>query len=132
MYAVMRRLLVVMVAIPLVSCVGTPSYMKTTAALSTPDATSAVVRFLRPLDFKFAAARTWAVLDGEKAIGNLSHGMQFDFVTTPGKHLFLFPGGWPAQPYFLEADLLPGKRDACRARTTTRDVRARPPTRPWG
>ena len=117
MYAIMRRLLVVMVAIPLVSCVGTPSYMTTTAALSMPDATTAVVRFLRPLDFKFAAARTWAVLDGEKAIGNLPHGMQFDYVTTPGQHLFITPGhrttrtpgSLTAGPYFLEADLGPGK-----------------------
>jgi hypothetical protein len=65
--------------------------MKTTASLSMPDATSAVVRFMRPSRF-VGAARDFAILDGEKAIGTLSNGSQFGYVTTPGKHLFITPG----------------------------------------
>ena len=95
-------------AIPLVACSGPSGYMKTTASLSTPDANSAVVRFVRPSGLA-GAARYFAILDGEQAIGNLSNGSQFDYVTTPGTHLFLTPHIGSVRPYFLEADLAPGK-----------------------
>lgn len=108
MEAILRLLLVVTVAIPLVSCSGPSGYMKTTASLSTPDATSAVVRFVRPSRF-VGGARQFAILDGEHAIGALSNGAQFDYVTTPGTHLFLTPRIGSVGPYFLEADLAPGK-----------------------
>jgi hypothetical protein len=108
MNAMLRVLVGVTAAISLGSCGGPSGYMKPTAALATPDATSAVVRFLRPSRFG-GAARDFAILDGEKAIGALSNATQFDYVTTPGKHLFISPGSWSAGPYFLEPDLLPGK-----------------------
>ena len=109
MDATKRLLLMAMVAIPLVSCGGPSVYMKPTAALSMPDANSSVVRFIRPSRF-VGAARDYAILDGEKAIGALSSGAQFDYVTTPGKHLFIAPGFRGVGPYFLEADLAPGKK----------------------
>lgn len=107
MYSTLRLMLVAMVVIPLFACGGPSGYMKTTASLSMPDATSAVVRFMRPSRF-VGAARDYAILDGEKAIAALSNATQFDYVTTPGKHLFISASAGKG-PYFLEADLLPGK-----------------------
>jgi hypothetical protein len=108
MDAILRLLLVVTVAIPLFACGGPSTYMKTTTSLSTPDANSAVVRFVRPSRF-VGSARDYALLDGEQAIGTLSNGAQFSYITTPGKHLFIAPGFGNVRPYFLEADLAPGK-----------------------
>jgi hypothetical protein len=108
MNAMLRLLVGVTVAISLGSCGGPSGYMKTTASLSKPDEKSAVVRFMRPSRF-VGAARDFAILDGEKAIGTLSNGSQFGYVTTPGKHLFITPGLGSRGAYFLEADLVPGK-----------------------
>jgi hypothetical protein len=108
MYSTLRLMLLAMVVVPLFACGGPSGYMKPTASLATPDATSAVVRFMRPSRF-VGAARDFAILDGEKAIGTLSNGSQFGYVTTPGKHLFITPGLGSRGAYFLEADLVPGK-----------------------
>jgi hypothetical protein len=108
MEAILRLLLGVTVAIPLVACSGPSGYMKPTASLSTPDANSAVVRFVRPSGF-VGGARQFAILDGGHAIGALPNGAQFDYVATPGPHLFLTPQIGSVRPYFLEADLAPGK-----------------------
>jgi hypothetical protein len=108
MNAILRVLVGVTVAVSLGSCGGPTGYMKPTASLATPDATSAVVRFLRPSRF-VGSARDYALLDGDHAIGALSNGAQFGYVTTPGKHLFIAPGFGTVGPYFLEAELAPGK-----------------------
>ena len=52
--------------------------------------------------------RNFAIIDNEKAIGNLSNGSQFDYITSPGKHLF-FSTAAGFGPFYLEADLAAGK-----------------------
>jgi len=116
MHTTMRLLLVVTVLIPVCACRGPSGYMTPTASLARPDAKSAVVRFVRPSQY-LGGSSEFAILDGDKAIGALPNGAQFDYVTTPGKHLFITPGhrttrtpgSLTAGPYFLEADLGPGK-----------------------
>jgi hypothetical protein len=59
---------------------------------------------MRPSGFGFAI--NFNMLDGEKVIGNSVAKSQFDYLTTPGKHLFIATA---ENKVFLEADLEGGK-----------------------
>ena len=63
-----------------------------------------MVRFMRPSGMGFAI--NFNMLDGETVIGNSVAKSQFDYLATPGKHLFIATGENKA---FLEADLEAGK-----------------------
>ncbi len=87
-----------------VSCAGKSSYMKNTQSFTKPTEEKALVRFLRPSGFGFAI--NFNILDGEKVIGNSVAKSQFDYLATPGKHLFVATA---ENKVFLEADLQAGK-----------------------
>jgi hypothetical protein len=92
------------IALLVSSCAGSSSYMKTTQTLLQPTEAKAMVRFLRPSGM--GAAINFNVLDGDKVIGNSVSKSQFDYLATPGKHLFIATA---ENKVFLEADLEAGK-----------------------
>ena len=65
----------------------------------------ALVRFMRPSGYGYAV--NFNMLDDKKVIGNSVAKSQFDYVTTPGKHLFV--AATSENKVFLEADLEAGK-----------------------
>ena len=100
-----RNLLVLsLIAICCVGCAGRSPYMKENATLRQPTADKALVRFMRPSGYGYVI--NFNVLDGEKVIGNSVAKSQFDYLTDPGKHLFIITAENKA---FLEADLEAGK-----------------------
>ena len=86
------------------SCAGSSTYMKTSETLMGHPGDKALVRFMRPSGYGYA--QNFNMLDGEKVIGNSVAKSQFDYLTDPGKHLFIATAENKA---FLEADLLAGK-----------------------
>jgi hypothetical protein len=99
------RLSFMLVIVLLVSsCAGSSSYMKSTQTLLQPTEEMAMVRFLRPSGM--GSAINFNVLDGDKVIGNSVSKSQFDYLATPGKHLFVATA---ENKVFLEADLQAGK-----------------------
>ncbi len=87
-----------------VGCAGRSAYMIPTAVLLEPTEDKALVRFMRPSGYGFAI--NFNILDGEKVIGNSVAKSQFDYLTEPGKHLFI---AIAENKVFLEADLEAGK-----------------------
>ncbi len=104
MVKVHQLLFALAIVLLLGACAGSSSYMKSTQSLLQPTEQKALVRFLRPSGM--GAAVNFNVLDGDKVIGNSVSKSQFDYLATPGKHLFIATGENKA---FLEADLQAGK-----------------------
>jgi len=86
------------------SCTGSSAYMKTSETLIHPPDDKTLVRFMRPSGYCYYT--NFNMLDGEKVIGNSVAKSQFDYLTDPGKHLFI---AITENKAFLEADLLAGK-----------------------
>ena len=99
-----RLICFVLIPLFLASCAGSSAYMRSSEALLNPTKDMALVRFMRPSGFGFAI--NFNILDGEKVIGNSVAKSQFDYLTDPGKHLFIATAENKA---FLEADLEAGK-----------------------
>ncbi len=86
------------------SCAGSSQYMKPTESLQSPTEDKALVRIMRPSGLGFAV--NFNILDGEKVIGNSVAKSQFDYLTEPGRHLFIATAENKA---FVEAELEGGK-----------------------
>ena len=86
------------------SCAGSSTYMRPATSQNTPTPNKALVRFMRPSGMGFAI--NFNVMDGTKVIGNSVAKSQFDYLTEPGRHLFVSTA---ENKVFLEADLEPGK-----------------------
>lgn len=99
-----RTFYMLLVVIFITSCAGSSKYMRPTQTLLNPPEDKALVRFMRPSGF--GAAINFNILDGEKVIGNSVAKSQFDYLTDPGKHLFVAIAENKA---FLEAELESGK-----------------------
>jgi len=84
------------------ACAGSSYYMKPSTSHLAPTRDKALVRFMRPS----GGANNFNLLDGEKVIGNSVAKSQFDYLTEPGRHLFI---SISENKVFLEADLAPGK-----------------------
>ncbi|MFQ5901460.1 MAG: hypothetical protein ACE5IH_07890 [Thermodesulfobacteriota bacterium] len=78
--------------------------MRPAQTLLNPTEGKALVRFMRPSGVGYAV--NFNVLDGEKVIGNSVAKSQFDYLTDPGKHLFIATAENKA---FVEAKLEAGK-----------------------
>jgi hypothetical protein len=91
----------------LVSCAGYTKYMTETDERLQPDKGHAVVVFMRPYMF-VGGGRNLAVMDGDAAIGNLPIETQFEYLASPGKHVF-FAGAAGMPIGSVNADLAPGK-----------------------
>ncbi len=81
----------------LISC--TPSFLRPPETVMAPTDSKALVRFISPKAVGY-------VFDSEELIGYAFPGTQFDYLASPGKHLFIASLENKA---FLEADLEPGK-----------------------
>ena len=104
---VIRKFATVFVLLTLVFCTGCAGhsmYMRPAQALLQPTEDKALVRFMRPSGFGMAV--NFNMLDSEKVIGNSVAMSQFDYLTEPGKHLFISTA---ENKVFLEADLEAGK-----------------------
>ncbi|MFQ5586377.1 MAG: hypothetical protein ACE5GF_06110, partial [Thermodesulfobacteriota bacterium] len=86
------------------SCAGSSKFMRPTQSLLSPSEDKALVRIMRPSGLGFAV--NFNILDGEKVIGNSVAKSQFDYLTEPGRHLFIAIAENNA---FVEADLEGGK-----------------------
>jgi len=85
-------------------CVGHSVYMRKASELLRPTEDKALVRFMRPSGYGFGI--NFNILDGDKDIGNSVARSQFDYLTVPGKHLFIATS---ENKVFLTADLEAGK-----------------------
>lgn len=92
------------VFLSLSACAGSSDYMKPSVSQVVPTQDKALVRFMRPSGAGFAI--NFNLLDGEKVVGNSVAKSQFDYLTDPGRHLFISTA---ENKVFLEADLAPGK-----------------------
>jgi hypothetical protein len=92
------------VCLSLFACAGSSVYMKPSTTQVAPTSDKALVRFMRPSGTGFAI--NFNLLDGQNVIGNSVAKSQFDYVTDPGRHLFI---SISENKVFLEADLAPGK-----------------------
>jgi hypothetical protein len=104
MLSKLRFLSLLCISLLIVSCAGSSNYMKPSESLLAPTNEKALVRFMRPSGFGYAI--NFNIWDGEKVIGNSVAKSQFDYLTDPGKHLFVAIAENKA---FLEADLEAGK-----------------------
>lgn len=86
------------------SCAGSSVYMKPSVSQVVSTQDKALVRFMRPSGMGFGI--NFNMLDGTKVIGNSVAKSQFDYLTDPGRHLFIATA---ENKVFLEADLAPGK-----------------------
>ncbi|MDP2681772.1 MAG: hypothetical protein Q8P28_03045 [Deltaproteobacteria bacterium] len=86
------------------ACAGSSAYMKPSQVALNPTKDKALVRFMRPSGFGFAI--NFNICDGEKVIGNSVAKSQFDYLTEPGKHIFIAVA---ENKVFLEAELEAGK-----------------------
>jgi len=103
-FSYLCRASIVSVLIFCAGCAGSSAYMRSAQTLLHPTADKALVRFMRPSGYGFAI--NFNILDGEEVIGNCVAKSQFDYLTEPGKHLFIATAENKA---FLEADLEAGK-----------------------
>ncbi len=86
------------------SCAGSSSYMKPSTTVLAPTAEKALVRFMRPSGM--GALIEFNLFDSTKLIGNIVSKSQFDYLTDPGRHVFMSTA---ENKVFLDADLAPGK-----------------------
>ncbi len=98
------RLYVLFIGIFCASCAGSSGFMKPMEKSLSPTENKALVRFMRPSGYGYAV--NFNILDGDKVIGNSIAKSQFDYLASPGKHLFIATAENKA---FLEADLEGGK-----------------------
>jgi hypothetical protein len=100
------RLLFLLLSVALftVSCAGSSGYMKPSETLLSPTKEKALVRVMRPSGIGYAI--NFNIWDGGKVIGNSVAKSQFDYLTDPGKHLFV---AIAENKTFLEAELEAGK-----------------------
>ena len=97
-------IVVILAAIGISGCVGHSVYMRKAPELLRPTEDKALVRFMRPSGYGFGI--NFNILDGDKDIGNSVARSQFDYLTIPGKHLFIATS---ENKTFLTADLEAGK-----------------------
>ncbi len=90
---------IVFVVMALTSCARITPYMKQDGTLLQPPEDKALVRFMSPKAVGY-------LFDSEKYIAYMVPKTQFDYLTEPGKHLFIASMENKA---FLEADLEGGK-----------------------
>lgn len=107
MFPHLRFLLLSCVVVAVAGCAVSTSYMRPAKEALHPTGDKALVRFLRPSKFQ-GGGRTFAILDGETAIGNAQNDKQFDYVCTPGRHRFIAVAAG-IEPSFLEATVESGK-----------------------
>lgn len=88
----------------LISCAGTSQYMKPSETLLTPTKDKALVRFMRPSGFGYKI--NFNIWDGDSVIGNSVAKSQFDYLASPGKHLFVAVS---ENVVFIEAEVEAGK-----------------------
>ncbi len=69
------------------SCAGSSVYMKPSVSQVVSTQDKALVRFMRPSGMGFGI--NFNMLDGTKVIGNSVAKSQFDYLTDPGRHLFI-------------------------------------------
>lgn len=99
-----KLFLLLCVAVFGISCAGSSGYMKPAESMLAPTSEKALVRFMRPSGFGYAI--NFNIWDGDKVIGNSVAKSQFDYLASPGKHLFVATA---ENKTFLEADLEAGK-----------------------
>ncbi|MBI5409534.1 MAG: hypothetical protein HZA14_09245 [Nitrospirae bacterium] len=99
-----RLVCILGISIIMTACAGSSGYMKPSQSLLNPTTDKALVRFMRPSGMGYAV--NFNIWDGEKVIGNSVAKAQFDYLTDPGKHLFV---AISENQEFLEANLEAGK-----------------------
>ncbi len=93
---------VLLALVPLWGCAS--SMMQTVAPLPAPEASRALVTFLRPSSF--GGAIQFGIWDGDRFVGVLSANSYIQYLTEPGEHLFLARAeNWS----YLKADLEGGR-----------------------
>jgi hypothetical protein len=103
-HGLLYKVTLVCVALFCSGCAGSSAFMRPTQSLMQPTEDMALIRFMRPSGFGFAI--NFNMLDGDEVIGNSVAKSQFDYLATPGKHVFIATAENKA---FLEADLEAGK-----------------------
>lgn len=93
------KILLPILMVWLLSACGPPRYLVKDESMEAPPAGKSIVRFISPKAVGY-------VFDGEEVIGFAFPKTYFDYVTDPGRHLFITSMENKA---FMEADLLPGK-----------------------
>ncbi len=98
MKSVGKLLFLILLATLFTAC-GPPNFLVRQDTIQAPPSGKTMVRFISPKAVGY-------VFDGEEVIGFSFPKTYFDYVTEPGKHLFITSMENKA---FMEADLLPGK-----------------------
>ena len=99
------RLLLLLISLVLLSGCASPLMVKV-QQMGLPDDQHAMVVFVRPSYFSMPVQK-FGIWDSENFVGNLWAGSYIQYVTTPGKHLFLARAeNWS----YVMANLQPGKR----------------------